>query len=43
VDALLGLAPVWTPALNAAVLAAGLIGGAVSLALRRPAPVAVAA
>jgi putative oxidoreductase len=43
VDGMLGLSDVWTPTLNAAALAAGVIGGAVNLALRRPAHVAVTA
>jgi putative oxidoreductase len=43
VDGSLGLAAVWTPGVNAAVLAAALIGGVVSLVLRRPAHAAVAA
>ena len=42
-DALLGLSSVWTPTLNAAILAAGIVGGVVNLALRRPAGVAAAA
>src|SRR5437870_2901735 len=38
-DALLGLSTLFTPALNAAALAAGILGGAANLALRkRPAP-----
>ncbi|HEX7614549.1 MAG TPA: DoxX family protein [Thermoanaerobaculia bacterium] len=42
-DALLGLAPFWTPLVSWAALAAGILGGAANLALRRPpatAPVA---
>jgi putative oxidoreductase len=40
-DAVLGLASVWTPALTWAALAAGIAGGVGSLALRSaPAPVA---
>jgi putative oxidoreductase len=34
-DALLGLTPLWTPAVNWGVLAAGILGGAANLALRR--------
>ncbi len=37
-DAVLGLDAVWTPALSAAVLAAGALGGLGNLTLRRPAP-----
>jgi putative oxidoreductase len=38
-DAALGIAPVWTPAVTLAVLAAGIVGGLANLALRRaPAP-----
>jgi putative oxidoreductase len=36
-DALLGLSSLWTPALNWAVLAIGIVGGIANLALRRPA------
>lgn len=40
-DALLGLAPFWTPAASWAFLAAGILGGVLNLALRRrPAPAA---
>lgn len=42
-DALLGLTPVWTPALNGAVLGIGIVGGVANLATRRtPARAAVA-
>ncbi len=34
-DALLGIASVWTPALTSSVLAIGVLGGVVSLAVRR--------
>jgi putative oxidoreductase len=34
-DALLGLTPLWTPAVSWAVLVAGILGGAFNLALRR--------
>jgi putative oxidoreductase len=37
-DRLLGLTEVWTPAVASAALALGLAGGALQLALRRPAP-----
>jgi len=37
-DALLGLSTLWTPELTWAALAAGVIGGVVNLAVRRPAP-----
>jgi putative oxidoreductase len=43
VDALLGLSPVWTPVLNTAILAAGVISGAANLAIRRPTQVAATA
>jgi putative oxidoreductase len=43
IDALLGLSRVWTPTLNAAALAAAVVGGAANLALRRPAHVPIAA
>ena len=44
VDGALGLLPLWTPALSVAVLTAGVLGGVVNLALRRPvAQAAVAA
>jgi putative oxidoreductase len=36
-DAAFGLSGLWTPAINAGVLALGIIGGAANLALRRPA------
>jgi putative oxidoreductase len=36
-DALLGLSAMWTPALSLAALTAGVVGGFVNLALRRPA------
>jgi putative oxidoreductase len=42
VDALAGLASLWTPAVTAVVLAAGILGGIGNLALRRPAPPAAA-
>jgi putative oxidoreductase len=42
-DAALGLASVWTPALAWAVLALGALGGVANLALRRPAPAQTAA
>ncbi len=43
-DAVLGLSSIWTPALSWAVLVAGIVGGAVNLALRRrPAPAPAAA
>jgi putative oxidoreductase len=41
-DALVGLASLWTPAVTAVVLAAGILGGIGNLALRRPAPPAAA-
>jgi putative oxidoreductase len=37
-DAILGLAPVWTPALGWAALAIGIVGGASNIAIRRPGP-----
>jgi putative oxidoreductase len=40
-DGMLRLSQVWTPTLNLAVLAAGVIGGGVNLAIRRPAQVPV--
>lgn len=44
VDGALGLLPLWTPALSVSVLIAGVLGGVVNLALRRPvASAAVAA
>jgi putative oxidoreductase len=43
-DALLGLSGCWTPAVNWAVLVAGILGGTANLALRRkPAPAPAAA
>ena len=43
-DALFGLTPLWTPAVSWAVLVAGILGGALNLALRRkPAPASAAA
>jgi putative oxidoreductase len=42
-DAALGMDHIWTPALRLAVLAAGVVGGAVNLLARRPAEVAAAA
>lgn len=42
-DRLLGLTAVWTPAVASGALALGLVGGAVNLALRRPAASAPAA
>jgi putative oxidoreductase len=42
-DAALGFAPLWTPGVSLAFLAAGVIGGLANLALRRPAPAAAAA
>jgi putative oxidoreductase len=42
-DAVLGLGSIWTPGLTLAVLAAGAVGGAANLALRRPAAAAAAA
>jgi putative oxidoreductase len=42
-DAVLGLTSLWTPALTWSVLAVGIIGGVISLALRRPTPQPVAA
>ena len=42
-DRLLGLTAVWTPTVASAALALGLVGGAVNLALRRPAASAPAA
>ena len=43
-DALLGLTPLWTSTLSLTELAAGILGGAANLALRRrPAPAPVAA
>jgi putative oxidoreductase len=41
-DALAGLASLWTPAVTAVVLAAGILGGIGNLAIRRPAPPAAA-
>jgi putative oxidoreductase len=41
-DALAGLLPLWTPAVTAVVLGAGVLGGVANLALRRPAPPATA-
>jgi putative oxidoreductase len=41
-DALVGLASLWTPPVTAVVLAAGILGGIGNLALRRPAPPAAA-
>jgi putative oxidoreductase len=43
IDALSGLSSLWTPALSWAVLVIGILGGIANLALRRPAPQAVAA
>jgi putative oxidoreductase len=43
IDALLGLASIWTPALTWSVLALGILGGIGNLALRRASVVAVAA
>jgi putative oxidoreductase len=40
VDVLLGITPLWTPALVLAVLVAGVVGGIGNLVLRRPAPAA---
>jgi putative oxidoreductase len=37
-DVLLGITPLWTPALVLAVLVAGVVGGIGNLVLRRPAP-----
>jgi putative oxidoreductase len=42
-DALLGLASIWTPALAWSVLALGVLGGGANLVLRRTSAVAVAA
>ena len=42
-DALVGLGSLWTPAIQWAALAIGIIGGVVNLALQRPAPKAVQA
>jgi putative oxidoreductase len=42
-DALIGLTPVWTPAVASAALAAGVLAAIVNLAIRRPAPSAVTA
>jgi putative oxidoreductase len=42
-DAVLGIANIWTPALKVAVLAAGALGGAVNLLARRHATVAATA
>jgi putative oxidoreductase len=43
-DAVLGLTPLWTPALRLSALAIGIIGGAANLAIRRvPAPKTAAA
>jgi putative oxidoreductase len=41
-DALAGLSSLWTPAVTAVVLGAGILGGVANLALRRPAPPATA-
>ena len=41
-DALLGLAPMWTPALTWSVLGLGIIGGVANLAVRRLRPQAAA-
>jgi putative oxidoreductase len=43
VDALTGLAAVWTPAVASAALAAGVLAAIANLAIRRPAPSAVTA
>jgi putative oxidoreductase len=42
-DAALGLASIWTPAVTLAVLSIGVVGGVANLALRRPASAAAAA
>ena len=42
-DAVLGLAPIWTPPVTLTVLALGIAGGVANLALRRPAPAPAAA
>jgi putative oxidoreductase len=42
-DALLGLTAVWTPEVTWAVLAVGVVGGFVNLALKRPLPQTVTA
>jgi len=39
-DALVGLTPLWTPALALVALAVGIVGGIGNLAYRRPAPAA---
>src|SRR5262249_50977659 len=41
-DAVAGLASLWTPTVTAVVLAVGILGGIANLALRRPAPPATA-
>ena len=43
VDGLLRLTPVWTPAVALAALVVGVLGALANLAIRRPAPAAVAA
>ena len=43
VDALLGLTSVWTPAVVSAALLVGVLGALANLAIRRPAPAAIAA
>jgi putative oxidoreductase len=40
-DALLGLAPLWTPGITWVALAAGIVGGLANLAIRRPATTAL--
>ena len=42
-DALLGLAPLWTPAVSWTALALGIVGGVANLAIRRPAHTVAAA
>jgi len=42
-DALLGLTTLWTPEVTWTVLAIGIVGGVVNLAVRRPAPATAAA
>jgi len=42
-DSLLGLTPLWTPALTWGVLAIGIVGGIANLALKRPLPRTVTA
>ena len=42
-DALLGLAPLWTPAVAWTALALGVVGGVANLAMRRPAHVVATA